>query len=107
MGATNPSPLILNLRRKGKGGTRKFKFSGAKTRTEDYIVGVVLDGVSPTVQAYLIRKFQNRTYLTYSEMKIMGRFIKFMYRVYNWRHIRNFKVVNAEEYVNMVLGRFK
>ena len=106
-GATNPQPLVMCLRRKGKGGTRKFKYNGSKTRTEDYIAGIVLNHISPTVRAYIIKKFQKRTYITYQEIKIVGKFTKYLYRVYYWRHIRNIKQIDATRYVNNILGKFE
>ena len=92
--ATNPSPLILSVRRNG---SRRFKARNGQT----YMAGILLNYVSDTVKGLLIQKFANQKIITYKQLKKINRLSPHLYyRQYNLRKVRNFHAVNSDIYIN-------
>ena len=92
--ATDPTPIILSIRRNG---SRRFKAKNGQT----YMAGITLNRVSDTIKGLLIQKFANQKLITYKQLQKMKRFSPHLhYRQYNLRKVRNLHAVNSDIYVS-------
>jgi len=90
-------PLILNIRRKGQ---RQF-YNG----NNEYMAGIVLNDLSPTMTAFLLKRFGKKRIISWRDVIALGAVApKAKYRIYNLKYRTDFHTVDASIYMERELG---
>jgi len=85
-------PLIINVRRKGQ---RQFSKG-----SNEYMAGIVLNDLSPTMIAFLLRRFGKKRIITWKDVIALGAVApKAKYRIYNLKYREDFHTVDASIYM--------
>lgn len=92
--ATDPVPLIIAMK-SHSGTTRLWKARNGNT----YMSGITIGGLSPSMQAYLIKKLSKFRVINYSLISRISFVFKANYRNYNFSKVQNLTLIDTDIYL--------